>query len=85
MDITLNGIMQELESELDEIFPNAKFIGYYEQGDGIVVIEVYTPNDDKEEIEEEINEKCTELTIDYDYEFLVHVYDRSEKDKLNIE
>ena len=69
-EIELQGIIQELEIAISEMFPDASITNVTKEIDASIVIEVTTPNDDIAEIEEEFASKSAELATDYDYDFI---------------
>ena len=79
-EIELQGIIQELESAISEMFPDATIINVTKEIDASIVIEINTPNDDIPEIEEEFATKSAELNVDYDYEFIFVVRNESSDD-----
>ena len=79
-EIELQGIIQELESAISEMFPDATITNVTKEIDASIVIEIITPNDDIPEIEEEFASKSAELSVDYDYEFVFVVKNESSDD-----
>ena len=79
-EIELQGIIQELESAISEMFPDATITNVTKEIDASIVIEINTPNDDIPEIEEEFASKSAELSVDYDYEFIFVVRSEDSED-----
>ena len=79
-EIEMEGIIQELESAISEMFPDATITNVTKEIDTSIVIEINTPNDDIPEIEEEFASKSAELSVDYDYEFVFVVKNESSDD-----
>ena len=79
-EIELQGIIQELESAISEMFPDATITNVTKEIDASIVIEIITPNDDIPEIEEEFASKSAELSVDYDYEFIFVVRSEDSED-----
>ena len=79
-EIELQGIIQESESAISEMFPDATITNVTKEIDASIVIEIITPNDDIPEIEEEFASKSAELSVDYDYEFIFVVRSEDSED-----
>lgn len=63
-------------------YPEANILEYYRQADSSILVNIFTPNDDRAEIEEVLVEKTEALLNDYDYEFVFVIKDkRSEREE----
>jgi hypothetical protein len=66
--------ISELKKRVTEFFPNVKFINEYDKN-GTTLIEVFTSENNKEEINQLTSKLCTELLIDQGLDVLVLVYE----------
>ncbi len=66
--------ISELKKRVIEIFPNVKFINEYEKND-TTLIEVFTSENNKEEITQLTSKLCTEMLLEQGLDVLVLVYE----------
>lgn len=69
-EIELEGIIEELEIAMSEMFPEVSITNYVREVEGSIVVYLSTPNDDIPDIDEELASKSAELDTEYDCEFI---------------
>ncbi len=70
-------LAQELFKYVKEKFPHITFLGYWERPDGMVYIEVASPNDDGWEIIEYAGERSVEVLINTGHQVMIAPYDNA--------
>ena len=71
MNLKQEELVEGLEKEIKEKFPEVTLLGHYEGRDRSIRIEVATPTDNGWEIGEMFSGKCLDILLDYGHDILV--------------